>query len=40
MVFKSYDGLVDYGYKHHYRIKHSDNQFADSRNHINAIENF
>jgi len=38
--FKSYDGLVDYGYKHHYRVKHSDNQFADGRNHINGIENF
>ena len=31
--FKSYDGwLVDYGYKHHYRVKHSDNQFADGKN--------
>ena len=43
--FKSYDGLVDYGYKHHYmvlliRVKHSDNQFADGRNRINGIENF
>ena len=38
--FKSYDGLVDYGYKQHYRVKHSDNQFADGRNHINGIENF
>jgi len=33
-------GLVDYGYKQHYRIKHSDNQFAEGRNHINGIENF
>lgn len=38
--WKSYDGLVDYGYKQHYRVKHSDNQFADGRNHINGIENF
>jgi transposase len=38
--FNTYDGLVDYGYKHHYRVKHSDNQFADGRNHINGIENF
>jgi transposase len=38
--FKSYDGLVDYGYKQHYRVRHSANQFADGRNHINGIENF
>ena len=38
--WKSYDGLVDYGYKQHYRVKHSDNQFAEDRNHINGIENF
>ena len=38
--WKSYDGLVDYGYKQHYRVKHSANQFADVSNHINGIENF
>ena len=38
--FKNYDGLVDYGYKQHYRVKHSDNEFATGRNHINGIENF
>ena len=38
--FKSYDGLVDYGYKQHYRVKHSANEFANGRNHINGIENF
>ena len=38
--FKSYDGLADYGYKRHYRIKHSHNEFAVGRNHINGIENF
>jgi transposase len=37
--FPVYNGLVDYGYKQHYRIKHSE-QFADGRNHINGIENF
>ena len=26
--FKSYDGLADYGYKKHYRVKHSENEFA------------
>ena len=38
--FKSYDGLVDYGYKQHYRVKHNNNQFAEGINHINGIENF
>jgi transposase len=38
--FKSYDGLVDYGYKEHFRVKHSKNEFADGKNHINGIENF
>jgi transposase len=38
--FKSYDGLVDYGYKAHYRVKHSKNEFAKGKNHINGIENF
>ena len=38
--FKTYDGLADYGYKRHYRVKHSDNEFARGHNHINGIENF
>ena len=38
--FKTYDGLVNYGYKKHYRVNHSDNEFAVGRNHINGIENF
>ena len=38
--FKSYDGLVDYGYKRHYRVKHGENEFALGHNHINGIENF
>ena len=37
---KSYDGLVDFGAKAHYRVKHSKNEFANGRNHINGIENF
>ena len=39
-VFKSYDGLVNYGYKRHYRVKHGENEFALGHNHINGIENF
>ena len=38
--FKTYDGLADFGYKRHYRIKHSDNEFVNGHNHINGIENF
>jgi transposase len=38
--FKAYDGLANYGYKKHYRIKHCDNEFAHGHNHINGIENF
>ncbi len=38
--FKSYDGLANYGYKRHYRVKHSENEFAKGHNHINGIENF
>ena len=38
--FKTYDGLVDLGYKKHYRIKHGQNEFAHGSNHINGIENF
>ena len=38
--FKTYDGLVDLGYKKHHRIKHGQNEFAQGFNHINGIENF
>ncbi len=38
--FKAYDGLVNYGYKKHFRVKHSENEFANGINHINGIENF
>lgn len=38
--FKTYDGLADFGYKKHYRIKHGENEFAKGVNHINGIENF
>ena len=38
--WKAYDGLADFGYKRHDRVKHSQNEFAKGRNHINGIENF
>lgn len=36
----SYDGLVDMGYRKHYRVYHGKNEFARGRSHINGIENF
>ncbi len=27
MVLKTYDGLVNYGYKEHFRVRHSNNEF-------------
>ena len=38
--FKSYDGLVNYGYKRYYRVKHGENEFVLGHNHINGIEIF
>ena len=37
---RTYDGLVNYGYKKHYRVKHGENEFANGQSHINGIENF
>ena len=42
--FKTYDSLVDMGYKKHYRVYHGRNEFSKNegrvKNHINGIENF
>ena len=42
--FKTYDSLVDMGYKKHYRVHHGKNEFSKKdgkvKNHINGIENF
>ncbi len=38
--WKAYDGLVNVGYKRHYRVKHSDDVFSNGRAHVNGIENF
>ena len=38
--WKSYDWLVDLWYEKHYRVKHSDNEFARWNQHINWIESF
>lgn len=34
------DGLVDIGYKKHYRVIHSKDEFARGTRHINGIESF
>ena len=31
---------MDYAALAHYRVKHSKNEFANGKNHINGIENF
>lgn len=37
--WRSYDGLILYGYKHR-RIYHHKNEFARKKNHVNGIESF
>jgi len=38
--WKAYDGLVNVGYKKHYRVRHSGDVFANGKAHVNGIENF
>jgi len=38
--FRSYDGLVDLGYRRHYRVNHGRDEFVSKKSHINGIENF
>ena len=39
--WRGYSGVVDYGYKKHYRVKHGENEFSKGDGiHINGIENF
>ena len=38
--WRGYSGLVDLGYKKHYRVHHGQNEFANGRRHINGIESF
>ena len=38
--WRGYNGLVDLGYKKHYRVHHGANEFARGKKHINSIESF
>lgn len=38
--WRGYDGLVDVGYSKHFRVLHSNNEFANEHSHINGIESF
>ena len=38
--WRAYNGLVDLGYKKHYRVNHGINEFATKESTINGIENF
>ena len=35
-----YSGLVDMGYRKHYRVRHGENEFAKGPRHVNGIESF
>ena len=38
--WRGYDGLVDLGYKKHFRVNHGGNEFVQEKSHINGIESF
>jgi len=38
--WRGYNGLVDWGYKKHYRVHHGKNEFTHGKKHINGIESF
>jgi len=38
--WRGYHGLVDLGYKKHFRVNHLENEFSNSQSHINGIESF
>tara|TARA_B100000315_G_scaffold260713_1_gene324322 strand:- start:8187 stop:8792 length:606 start_codon:yes stop_codon:yes gene_type:complete len=38
--WRGYNGLVDLGYKKHFRVHHGMNEFARGKTHINGIESF
>ena len=38
--WRGYNGLVDLGYKKHFRVKHGEDEFVCGNSHINGIESF
>jgi transposase-like protein len=38
--WRGYNGLVDFGYKKHFRVHHGENEFVRGNSHINGIESF
>ena len=38
--WRGYHGLVERGYKKHFRVNHLENQSSNSLSHINCIESF
>lgn len=38
--WRGYDGLVDLGYKKHFRVQHGKDEFVRGKSHINGIEGF
>ena len=38
--WRGYNGLVDLGYKKHYRVYHGTDEFVRGKSHINGIESF
>jgi len=38
--WRGYNGLVDLGYKKHFRVHHTEDEFSRGRSHINGIEAF
>lgn len=38
--WRGYNGLVDLGYKKHFRVNHGQDEFVQGKSHINGIESF
>ena len=38
--WRGYNGLVDFGYKKHFRVHHGQDEFVKGNSHINGIESF
>jgi len=38
--WRGYDGLVDLGFKKHFRVYHENDEFVNKKSHINGIESF